>query len=82
MSGFGKTAKELSGSRVAGGIVGQMSQMAAVVQPFLAATQVKPTMPTPDDAAMKAARKRSIANQRRRMGRASTILTGDEPLGG
>ena len=47
-----------------------------------AAAEPKPVMPTPDDAAVKAARKRSISSQKRRMGRASTILTGDEPLGG
>ena len=32
-------------------------------------------MPTPDDAAIKAAKRRSIADQQRRQGRASTILT-------
>lgn len=35
-----------------------------------------PTMPTPDDAAIRAARKRRIAAQSMRRGRASTILTG------
>lgn len=38
----------------------------------------KPTaMPTPDDAAMEAAKKRSLVAQIQRRGRASTILTGD-----
>lgn len=36
----------------------------------------EPTMPSADDAATKAARSRSIAEQIRRRGRASTILTG------
>lgn len=42
-----------------------------------------PLMPTPDDAAMIAARKRSLAEQISRRGRASTILTNDnaEKLG-
>lgn len=42
-----------------------------------------PIMPTPDDAAMVAARKRSLAEQISRRGRASTILTNDnaEKLG-
>lgn len=43
-------------------------------------------MPSPTDATTQAARRRSIAEQLRRRGRASTILTSDvntsEPLGG
>lgn len=43
-------------------------------------------MPSPTDADAQAARRRSIAEQLRRRGRASTILTSDvntsEPLGG
>lgn len=43
-----------------------------------------PTMPTPDDAAIRTQQRKSVATQRRRQGRASTILTaaGDEGLGG
>ena len=43
-----------------------------------------PVMPTPDDAAVKAAKRRSIAEQIRRRGRASTILESNqtETLGG
>lgn len=40
------------------------------------------TMPTPDDEAMRLARRRSIASQMQRRGRASTILTADDVLGG
>lgn len=40
-----------------------------------------PVMPTPDDEAVKAARRKSIAAQRSRRGRASTIFT-EDPLGG
>lgn len=40
-----------------------------------AVAEPKPVMPTPDDAAVKAAKKRSIALQLRQRGRASTILT-------
>jgi hypothetical protein len=40
-------------------------------------------MPLPDDAAAQAARRRSIAEQRQRAGRASTILTDtSQKLGG
>jgi hypothetical protein len=42
-------------------------------------------MPSPNDAATKAAKRRSITAQMRRRGRASTILTGDpvsDPIGG
>lgn len=42
-----------------------------------------PTMPSPDDAKVKAARRRSIAEQRRRRGRASTLLSQEtDALGG
>ena len=42
-----------------------------------------PVMPTPDDDAIRQARRRSIIQQMGRRGRASTILTGDsDKLGG
>ncbi len=46
------------------------------------APEVKPppVMPTPDDAAVRSAQRRSIAAQLARRGRQSTILT--DPLGG
>jgi hypothetical protein len=41
-----------------------------------------PPMPTPNDAAVQAAQRRSLAQQLGRRGRSSTILTGqDETLG-
>ena len=40
-----------------------------------------PVMPTVDDAAVKAEKRKSIARQRARRGRASTIFSEDEPLG-
>jgi hypothetical protein len=40
-------------------------------------------MPVPDDAAARNAQRKSVADQRRRRGRSSTILTAaDESLGG
>lgn len=43
----------------------------------------EPLMPTPDDAKVKAVKRRSMAEQRRRRGRASTLLTmNDDTLGG
>lgn len=72
--------------KLVGGLLGMESPapVAALEAPPTVAAEPKPTMPTPtpDDAAVKAARKRSISSQKKRMGRASTILTGDEPLGG
>lgn len=47
------------------------------------AAEPQPAMPTPDDALVKAAKRKSIAEQRRRRGRASTLLTqNDDALGG
>lgn len=44
-----------------------------------APTPTAPTvMPTADDASVQAARKKSIADQTHRQGRASTILTSDQ----
>lgn len=52
--------------------------------PTPAPTVEKPTpMPTPNDQERRTAARRSIAEQRRRQGRASTILTAEsEGLGG
>lgn len=50
------------------------------------AAEPEPVIPTPDDATVKDARRRSITAQLRRRGRSSTILTGDsggsDALGG
>ncbi len=47
------------------------------------AVEAPPTMPTPDDKAVEAARKRSIAAQVARRGRQSTILSqNDDAVGG
>lgn len=43
----------------------------------------QPKMPLPDDAQARAAKRKSIAEQRKRRGRASTMLsTNDDALGG
>lgn len=39
-------------------------------------------MPTPNDVKMRAAKKKSVAAQQKRGGRASTILTESDKLGG
>lgn len=60
-------------------IGGKKKKEAAAPAPAPAGPQV---MPLPDDAAVLAARKRSLAAQRRRGGRSSTILTtGSDKLG-
>lgn len=47
------------------------------------AIESPPPMPLPDDAAVRAQRRQSVAAQRRRKGRESTIMTAaDEGLGG
>lgn len=40
------------------------------------------SMPTPDDEEVRRARRRSLTDQLQRRGRASTILTNDDALGG
>lgn len=81
MSGIMKATTKLVGSVL--GLEAPAPVDALQVPPSTAAAaEPKPVMPTPDDEAMKASRKRSISAQKKRMGRASTILTGDEPLGG
>lgn len=42
----------------------------------------EPLMPTPNDATVKAAKRKSMAEQRRRRGRASTLLSNEDGLGG
>lgn len=70
---------------LASGVVGSLfgGGKGSAPAPAPAPVVAKPTaMPTPDDAAVAAAKKRSIAAQIQRQGRASTILTGDnEALG-
>lgn len=47
------------------------------------AIEAPPQMPLPDDAAVKTKQRKSVATQRRRKGRESTIFTAaDEGLGG
>lgn len=54
-----------------------------VPQQVAAAPEAPAVMPTPDDATIQQARKRSIIAQMGRRGRASTILTGgSDTLGG
>lgn len=57
---------------------------APAAAPIITAPAVEPErkMPMPDDEAVKKARRRSIAAQRARTGRASTIFTDQEGLGG
>lgn len=64
-----------------GGPVGAMAASTAFdallpeKKPELPQASPVPTMPTPNDEAVRAARKRSLASQSLRRGRASTILT-------
>lgn len=65
--------------KVASSVLGlEQPKPPAAVQQVLdtppAAEPVKP-MPTPNDEAVRASQRRSIADQRRRRGRSSTILT-------
>lgn len=65
----------------------QAERDAAAQREELVALMNKPksVMPTPDDQAVRAARRRSITQQLLRRGRASTIMSADvtsEPLGG
>jgi hypothetical protein len=54
-----------------------------VAQPLaVSAPEEKPVMPIPDDEATKRKRRRSVAEQRTRSGRASTIFTEGYGLGG
>ncbi len=66
-------------SSIVGGIVGGMfGKQPTINMP----TPAQPkTMPSPDDAAIAAAKKKSIAAIMNRSGRASTILSGDSDSG-
>lgn len=56
-----------------------MSQKGA---PAMPAAEEPVAMPTPDDEAQKRARRRSVARSLANRGRASTMLTGEDTLGG
>lgn len=58
-----------------------------VAQPYVPTTPTgepapEPVMPLPDDEKVMAAKRRSLAEQMKRRGRASTILTAEDTLGG
>ena len=76
--GVGSTVYAASQQRKAAKQTQQIVQAAPTPQTL----EAPPVMPTADDAAVQAARRRSLAEQVRRRGRASTILTSEEPLGG
>lgn len=66
----------LAGAAGATVLSGMMNQnQSAAAAPAAPATTAPTAMPTPGDAATKAAERASIAEQLRRRGRASTILT-------
>lgn len=65
----------------------QMEAMQQASQPYVPMTptgepEPEPVMPLPDDDQVMAAKRRSLAEQQRRRGRASTILTSEDALGG
>lgn len=68
------------------GLVGNMLFGGKDDKPAAAPAAPKPEpvtpMPTPNDQAVKDAKKKSIAAMTARQGRASTILTGDDGTGG
>lgn len=80
--GWGKIAKAVLGGVIGGLFGGNDSQPAAA--PAAPAPKVEPVtpMPTPNDAAVKDAKRKSIAAMTARQGRASTILTGNEDATG
>ena len=62
-----------AGTTIIGGLTGGEDK------PPPAPTPAKPTvMPTPDSASMEATRKKSLVDQAKRQGRASTILTSEQ----
>lgn len=71
--GIGKLALGVVGGVIGKKLVGGKKKSATPV--------AEPVMPFADDEAARMARKKSIAEQRRRGGRMSTILTDNEPLG-
>lgn len=71
-----------AGASVLGAIGGMGGSKSVAPAPPIAKP---PVMPIPDDAAVKAAQRRSLADQAQRRGRQSTILsdtTTNDPLGG
>lgn len=70
--GIGKLALGAVGSVIGKKLLGGKKAAAPVAETV---------MPIADDEAARAARKKSIALQRQRGGRTSTILTDNEPLG-
>lgn len=73
----------VAGSLLAGGISAtQRRPSVTMAAPVTRPADIK-IMPTPDDEAIRESRRRAMAEQRRRRGRASTVLTEiDEALGG
>lgn len=73
---WGSVLTAVAGQLIGGLFGGNDSQPAAAP----AAPKVEPVtpMPTPNDAAVKDAKRKSIAAMTARQGRASTILTGNE----
>lgn len=83
--------KKLPGFKATGGYgtgIGSKADLGARIIPDPPAPPVVPTLeppiaiPRPDDEAAKAAKRRSIAAQRGRSGRASTIFDAGSGLGG
>lgn len=74
-----KTVTKLAGG-VVGGILGKA--LFGGSKKSAAAPETPNVMPTPDDEAVKRARRRSIIEQMNRDGRNATILTEDSGLGG
>ena len=89
----GKLAKGLVGGAggLVGGLLGGVTSLLGMERPKIPELPAPPVvepptpMPTPNDAARRAAQRKSAATQRLRQGRASTILTtniDDSGLGG
>ena len=70
--------------KAVGGVVQSLLGMEPPSQPAAPAIEAPPVMPTPNDATVLAAKRKSLAAQSQRQGRMSTILSDatDDPLGG
>lgn len=68
---LGQVALGLVGSKLVGGLLGKKKTSTAAAP----AAATPAVMPTPDDDAIRLARRRSIAQQLSRSGRQSTMLT-------
>lgn len=85
-SGFGKTLKTGLGGLFGalglggGGASSASGLLASIVPQQAEPVEAVPTMPTPNGDDVRRAKRKSLAAQMQRRGRASTILT-DEPLG-